>query len=145
MSRAEHRPRIAFYAPMKAPTHPTPSGDRAMAQSLMALLSQDAEVQLASDLRLYEPLGDRDQQALLQQRAAREVSRLCEGLGEIDLWVTYHNYYKAPDLIGPAVAAARDIPYVQIESTRASKRLIGPWSEFAQAAHAAADQAAAFF
>ena len=33
-------PRIAYYAPMKAPTHPTPSGDRAMAQSLMGLLER---------------------------------------------------------------------------------------------------------
>ncbi|OIQ31777.1 MAG: glycosyl transferase family 1 [Alphaproteobacteria bacterium MedPE-SWcel] len=139
-------PRLAFYAPMKAPTHPTPSGDRAMARSLMALLQEGGgEVTLASDLRLHEMLGDRDQQALLQQRAAREVGRLIEEMPEVDLWVTYHNYYKAPDLIGPAVAAARDIPYVQIESTRASKRLSGPWADFARAAHAAADQAAVIF
>ena len=139
------RPKIAFYAPMKAPTHPTPSGDRAMAQSLMALLAEDADVVLASELRLHEPLGDRDQQTLLQQRASREVGRLLAELPEVDLWVSYHNYYKAPDLIGPEVAAARDIPYVQIESTRASKRLIGPWSDFAQATHAAADQAEVIF
>ncbi|TNJ47734.1 glycosyltransferase family 4 protein [Phaeobacter sp. B1627] len=139
-------PRLAFYAPMKAPTHPTPSGDRAMARSLMALLQEGgAEVLLASDLRLHENLGDRDQQALLQQRAARDVGRLIEEMPAVDLWVSYHNYYKAPDLIGPAVAAARDIPYVQIESTRASKRLTGPWSDFARAAHAAADQAAVIF
>ncbi len=147
-------PRIAFYAPMKAPTHPTPSGDRAMAQSLMALLQDGPEgctqtpgaaVHLVSDLRLHEKLGDRDHQALLQQRAADEVGRLIEEMPEVDLWLTYHNYYKAPDLIGPAVAAARDIPYVQVESTRASKRLTGPWAEFAQAAHAAADQADVIF
>ncbi|GLP88140.1 glycosyltransferase family 4 protein [Tritonibacter mobilis] len=139
-------PRIAYYAPMKAPTHPTPSGDRAMAQSLMGLLERGgAEVILASELRLHDKLGDRDHQQILQQRAADEVGRLIEELPEVDAWVTYHNYYKAPDLIGPAVAAARDIPYVQIESTRASKRLTGPWSEFAQAAHAAADQAAVIF
>lgn len=138
--------RVAFYAPMKAPNHATPSGDRAMARSLMRLLQEGgAEVVLASDLRLHDKLGDPVHQQILQQRAADEVGRLIEELPPIDLWVTYHNYYKAPDLIGPAVAAARDIPYVQIESTRAVKRLIGPWAEFAQAAHAAADQAAVIF
>ena len=31
--------RVAFYAPMKAPTHPAPSGDRRMARLLMAALT----------------------------------------------------------------------------------------------------------
>lgn len=138
--------RIAFYAPMKAPTHPTPSGDRAMAQNLMELLQLGgAEVILASELRLYDKLGDPAHQQLLQRRAADEVSRLVEELPPVDAWVTYHNYYKAPDLLGPAVAEARGIPYVQIESTRAKKRLKGPWAAFAQAAHEAADQAAVIF
>ena len=78
-------PRIAYYAPMKAPTHPTPSGDRAMAQSLMGLLERGgAEVILASELRLHDKLGDRDHQQILQQRAADEVGRLIEELPEVD-------------------------------------------------------------
>ncbi|MEL7133840.1 MAG: glycosyltransferase family 4 protein, partial [Pseudomonadota bacterium] len=56
-------------------------------------------------------------------------------------WVTYHNYYKAPDLIGPAVTRALGIPYIQVESTRARKRLTGPWARFASAAEAASDHA----
>ena len=32
--------RLAFYAPLKPPDHPVPSGDRRMAQLLMAALPQ---------------------------------------------------------------------------------------------------------
>jgi hypothetical protein len=32
--------RIAFYAPLKAPDHPVPSGDRTIARLLLAALKQ---------------------------------------------------------------------------------------------------------
>ncbi|MFY0308724.1 glycosyltransferase family 4 protein [Leisingera sp. D0M16] len=138
--------RVAFYAPMKPPHHPVPSGDREIARNLMGLLTASgADVQLASDLRTYDKHGDTALQADLRKAAEGETARLIRELPAADLWVTYHNYYKAPDLIGPAVARARRIPYVQIESTRAKKRLTGPWAGFAEAAHAAADAAAAIF
>lgn len=124
--------RIAFYAPMKPPHHPVPSGDRAIARNLMAMLTASgAEVQLASELRVYDKQGCADTQARLKDAASQEVARLLRDMPPADLWVTYHNYYKAPDLIGPAVARVRGIPYVQIESTRAQKRLSGDWAEYA--------------
>lgn len=43
------------------------------------------------------------------------------------VWFTYHLYYKAPDWIGPAVAAALDIPYAVAEASVAPKRAGGPW------------------
>ncbi|WP_264211244.1 glycosyltransferase [Leisingera thetidis] len=138
--------RIAFYAPMKPPHHPVPSGDREIARNLMGLLSSSgADVRLACDLRTHDKHADPELQARLRRQAAAASARLIADMPETDLWVTYHNYYKAPDLIGPAVARARGIPYVQIESTRARKRLTGPWSSFAEAAHTAADAAAAIF
>ncbi|WP_261399816.1 glycosyltransferase family 4 protein [Leisingera daeponensis] len=138
--------RVAFYAPMKPPHHPVPSGDREIARNLMSLIrNSGAEVQLVSDLRIYDKHGSEELQAALTAQAQAEASRLTNEMPETDLWVTYHNYYKAPDLIGPAVARARSIPYVQIESTRATKRLSGPWAEFAQAAHDAANVAGAIF
>ena len=138
--------KIGFYAPMKSPNHPVPSGDREMARNLISLLEgEEAEVTLASELRLHEKQGDPTRQSELHAKADAEVARLLEGLPEISLWVTYHNYYKAPDLIGPRMAAARGIPYVQIESTRAKKRLTGPWAGFAEAAHHAADAADVIF
>ncbi|MFU1681281.1 glycosyltransferase family 4 protein [Phaeobacter piscinae] len=143
---------IAFYAPMKSPRHPIPSGDREMARNLMGLLSNSgAVVTLASELRIFDNSGDVERQAILRAKAAQEVDRICTEIATApkaerpDLWLTYHNYYKAPDLIGPTVARRLAIPYVQVESTRAKKRLSGPWSEFAQAAHDAADVASVIF
>lgn len=139
-------PRVAFFAPLKPPNHPTPSGDREMARNLMSVIgARGAQVDLVSDMRIYDKTGDRAVQSALRANAELEVERLVETLPGCDLWVTYHNYYKAPDLIGPAVCRARGIPYVQIESTRASSRLTGPWAEFAALAHDACDAASIIF
>lgn len=138
--------RIAFYAPMKSPRHPVPSGDREMARNLSTIIQAGgATVDLVTELKVFDKRGDTQAQALLRQKAALEVERLLAEMPPADLWVTYHNYYKAPDLIGPAVARARAIPYVQIESTRAMRRLDGPWADFAQSAHDAADAADVIF
>ncbi|MEM6940078.1 MAG: glycosyltransferase [Pseudomonadota bacterium] len=140
--------RLAFYAPMKPPDHPVPSGDRAIAQALLAALDEAGAVpEVVSRLRLREGKGDRDAQKALATQAQEEVARLLS-VGQYSgwrAWVSYHNYYKAPDLIGPAVSRALNIPYVVIEATRAKKRLAGPWHAFAEAAEAATDHAAAVF
>lgn len=139
---------IAFYAPLKSPDHPIPSGDRAMARALMAALKAGgATVDHASDLRLFDGHGDSAKQDALFAQAQAEVARLLttKGAEHWRVWLTYHNYYKAPDLIGPAVAKALGIPYFQVESSRASKRLKGPWARFAHAAEAASDAAHTIF
>ncbi len=139
---------LAFYAPMKPPDHAVPSGDRTIARALMAALEHSGErVALVSRLRTRDGNGDSKVQEDLIQAARAEVDRLIpEGrAGSWNAWITYHNYYKAPDLVGPAVAQTLNIPYVQIESTRAQKRLTGPWARFAQAAEAATERAALVF
>ncbi|WP_083099272.1 glycosyltransferase family 4 protein [Pseudophaeobacter leonis] len=131
---------------MKSPRHPVPSGDREMARNLMSIIAAGgAGVDLVTELKIFDKAGDASLQATLRDKAAFEAQRLIKEMPPTDLWVTYHNYYKAPDLIGPTVARARGIPYVQIESTRAARRLQGPWAGFAQSAHAAADAAALIF
>ena len=139
--------RIAFYAPMKSPDSPVPSGDRELARSLRAMIAgRGLPVDLVSEFKSLDKQGDAGAQTRLRAGATAEVQRLIGDLpDDCALWVTYHNYYKAPDLIGPAVCAARAIPYVQIESTRATSRLTGPWAGFAQAAHDACDAARVIF
>lgn len=135
---------FAFYAPMKPPSHPTPSGDRQMARALMAALADGASgerVDLVSELRIYDGKGDAKAQIALQQRAEAEADRLISQGTDWQAWITYHNYYKAPDIIGPRVSRALNIPYIQIESTRSKKRLNGPWSRFAALSEAACDHA----
>lgn len=140
--------RIAFYAPMKPPDHPTPSGDRRIARLMQRALDRAGHASfLASDLRTRDGVGDARAQARLVAAAEVEADRLIRALRADPpaLWFTYHCYYKAPDLIGPAVARALAIPYAVTEGTRSPRRLDGPWARFAAAAEAALDQAAAIF
>jgi glycosyltransferase involved in cell wall biosynthesis len=135
--------RIAFYAPMKPPDDPVPSGDRLVGGQIMAALSHAGhEVRLASRLRTR--LGEADVSAMdrLEGEAAEEQRRLGTALaapGEWhpDLWFTYHLYYKAPDLIGPALARRLAIPYVAYEASHAAKRDQGPFARWAAHARAA--------
>ena len=123
--------RIAFYAPMKPPTHKVPSGDRAMARLLMATLRRMGhDVELASALRSYEGKGDDARQHAIARRAIAEAQRLGEAWAgnAPDLWFTYHLYHKAPDHIGPRVAGALGLPYVVAEPSVAPKQRRGPWA-----------------
>jgi glycosyltransferase involved in cell wall biosynthesis len=133
--------RVAFYAPLKAPDHPVPSGDRRVARLLIAALTRAGhKVQLASRLRSFDGKGDPERQQRLRRQgeaiAARLIARLrAAGADQRpQAWFTYHPYYKAPDWIGPAVSEALDIPYLIAEASHAAKRAEGPWA----AGHAAA-------
>ncbi len=140
--------RLAFYAPLKSPDHTVPSGDRAMARGLVAALEHGgATVTIAASLRSRDGVGDPQVQAqLVAQAEALIPAIIAQGArAGWQAWVTYHNYYKAPDLIGPTVARALGIPYLLIEATRARKRLGGAWDRFARAAEAACDAADVVF
>lgn len=65
--------------------------------------------------------------------------------GAPDLWFTYHSYYKAPDLLGPAVAARLDIPYVVAEASDSERRAQGGWAEQVACARASFGRAAVHF
>ncbi|MDZ4310581.1 MAG: glycosyltransferase family 4 protein [Cypionkella sp.] len=125
--------RIAFYAPLKAPTHPVPSGDRLMAQLLTRCLTQAGhQVDLASDLRAY--LGDpQDLAGWTKLRAdaddeAHRISTLWAN-DPPDLWLCYHPYYKSPDMLGPNLAHRFALPYVTVEASLSARRNIGIWTE----------------
>ena len=137
--------RIAFHAPLKAPDHPVPSGDRQMARLLLGALragGNDAEV--VSTFRSFLPSPDPDRLRAVEAGAAREAERLArrfEGEGAPDLWFTYHSHYKAPDLLGPGLAARFGRAYVLAEASHAGKRATGPWAAW-HAANEAAIRAA---
>ncbi|MGL5137767.1 MAG: glycosyltransferase family 4 protein [Beijerinckiaceae bacterium] len=131
--------RIAFHAPLKPPTHPTPSGDRKMARLLMAALMQAGhDVRLATELRTYTRTPDAASLADLRVAAAAEIERICreaeEGGFRPGLWFTYHLYYKAPDLVGPAVARRLGIPYVAAEASWSARRVSDEWAVWQEAA-----------
>jgi len=141
--------RIAFYAPLKSPTHSVPSGDRRVARLLIDALERAGhQVELVSSLRTFDSGGNAARQAGLRDEgvglAQALVARWKGGdPGQRpDLWFTYHVYYKAPDWLGPRVAAEFGIPYVIAEASYAPKRADGAWAIGHAAAEAAIRSAA---
>ncbi|MDH3228814.1 MAG: glycosyltransferase family 4 protein [Alphaproteobacteria bacterium] len=123
--------RIAFYAPLKSPDHPVPSGDRRMARLFVeALRRAGHEVALASRFRSYDGAGDAVRQARLCRLGARLAVRYADRSRSHppDLWFSYHLYHKAPDWLGPAIARRLDIPYIVAEASFAPKQQGGPWT-----------------
>ncbi|HLY44380.1 MAG TPA: glycosyltransferase [Stellaceae bacterium] len=126
--------RVAFYAPLKPPDHPVPSGDRRIARLFLdALRLAGHEPFVASRLRSFEGAGDAQHQARLSQAAGRTVERLLRRWRRApgsapELWFTYHLYHKAPDWLGPAISSALGIPYVVAEASLAPKRAGGIWN-----------------
>lgn len=125
--------RIAFYAPLKSPDHPVPSGDRLMARHLVAALKRaDHRVEVASQLRSY--LGDAEDaqtHRVIESMAAAERARIAADWredGPPDLWFCYHPYYKAPDRIGPALCAQFGVPMVTVEASLSARRDVGLWT-----------------
>jgi glycosyltransferase involved in cell wall biosynthesis len=123
--------RIAFYAPLKSPDHPVPSGDRRVARLFIeALRLAGHEVSLAGRFRSYDGAGDAVRQDRLRRlggRLARRYAEVCRN-DPPDLWFTYHLYQKAPDWLGPDIARNLGIPYVVAEASFAPKQQGGPWA-----------------
>jgi glycosyltransferase involved in cell wall biosynthesis len=130
---------VGFYAPLKSPHHPVPSGDRLMARLLIkAMRLAGYTVSLLSEFRSFSP-SPRNFEDL---RAAGEVEAARIGLewavsGAPDIFFCYHPYYKSPDHLGPALTQRFAIPYVTAEASFSPRRGSGEWAE----AHAVATAA----
>lgn len=131
---------ILFYAPMKPPGAFPPSGDTHLAALFAeALMMAGFAPSLASMLKTYDGAGDAALFAQHEAHAAREVARIVAdpAHAKARLFFTYHCYHKAPDLIGPRVARALNIPYVIAEGSRGLKQQHGKWAHGFAAADAA--------
>lgn len=124
--------RVAFYAPLKPPNHPVPSGDRRMARLLLQAIRRSGnDAFVASTLRAFDGAGDAQRQVRIRRRGEALARRFIGRHGENppDIWFTYHLYHKAPDWIGPLVCAAFAIPYIVAEASIAPKQAGGPWAD----------------
>jgi glycosyltransferase involved in cell wall biosynthesis len=113
--------RIIFYTPFKPLGHPHPSGDLVTATGIFDFLVQRGhQVYPASNLRCrwiyWKPW--------LWLKLIWEKRQIIQqfSVASADLWLTYHSYYKAPDLLGPAVAGKLNIPYVLFQGIYSTKR-----------------------
>jgi glycosyltransferase involved in cell wall biosynthesis len=144
--------RVAFYAPLKAPDHRVPSGDRTIARLLIAALKQGgASVEIASRLRTRLADADEASQRAMAAKGEAAARRLIAKYRarpkreRPEAWFSYHLYYKAVDWIGPKVADALDIPYCLAEASHAPKRAEGSYAFSHAACEAAIKHADAIF
>jgi len=123
--------RIAFYTPFKPLGHHHPSGDLVIATGLYDYFtSRGHDIRQAGPLRarwIYWRPWTWIRLLKVYRRSCEEVSH-----GQADLWLTYHTYYKAPDLLGPMVSRAANIPYVIFQGIFSTKRRRHPktWPGF---------------
>jgi len=113
--------KICFYAPFKHLTHPDPSGDQTIGKGLIRYLeSQGHRIWTVSTLRcrwIYWNPWRLFQIPLERLRVVRKVHRI-----RPDLWLTYHTYYKAPDIVGPSVCRRTGLSYLIFQGVYATKR-----------------------
>ncbi len=131
-----------FYAPMKSPTNPKPSGDRTVARLLVsAFQALGYDVQILEGFRAYT--ADPSLYGAMRRHILSkwETERTLIFSQKPDLWITYHSYYKAPDLIGPQAARALGVPYVIFEPSFSPKRRGTCWDRQVKDAQASFEQA----
>lgn len=114
--------RIAFHAPFKPLDHPVPSGDRTIGRGLRDFLARRHDVVVASSLRTRWITARpwRWPTLLLEMLRAPRRARGC------DVWLSYHSYYKAPDILGPWCSRRLGIPYALFQGIYATSRRRNP-------------------
>lgn len=110
---------------MKPLEHPHPSGDQTTAIGLVSFLKAGGHrVETASRVRArwlyWKPW--------LFLGIIADIRRIERGCfrHKPDLFLTHHGYYKAPDVIGPAVCRRLGIPYVAFQGIFSTKQRRNP-------------------
>ncbi|MBW2065059.1 MAG: glycosyltransferase family 4 protein [Deltaproteobacteria bacterium] len=113
--------RIAFYMPFKPLGHPDPSGDLITGAGLYSYLrEQGHHLYMVSDLRTRWIYWKPWLWPLFVGETVR-VNRLL-GRTRPDIWITYHSYYKSPDMLGMECCRSLGIPYVIFQGIFSTKR-----------------------
>ncbi|MEM8552727.1 MAG: glycosyltransferase family 4 protein [Pseudomonadota bacterium] len=137
--------KAALITPMKSPDAPTPSGDRTFGRLIRAALTASGhQVTLPPQFTTWCRRGaDFEGVARAAPDAISAAVRALEA-DPPDVILTYHNYHKAPDLLGPALARQFGAAYAIIEASRSPKRAQGEWARGFEAADRALQAAAAW-
>ncbi|HWT83741.1 MAG TPA: glycosyltransferase family 4 protein [Candidatus Methylomirabilis sp.] len=140
---------VAFYTPLKHPFQAEASGDRQIGRALMdGLRTSGFEPELASRLATWRRAFDPSEAERLDRAAALIVATLVRRYRRRPVmrrprsWMTYQNYHRSPDLLGPAVTMALDIPYILVNpaiSSRSRRTAFRPWVSAARLAVRRAD------
>ncbi len=112
---------IALYTPAARPDPAAPwGGPRLMRLVARALEAAGYHTIAPTEFWSDEALEDNRHQAALERKAARRARKLVTAYRDFpavarpEAWLTCDLRHTAPDLIGPAVAEALDIPYLLV-------------------------------
>lgn len=113
--------KIAYYMPFKTLGHQNPSGDLIIGTEIFDHLQQKGNIiGIVSKLRArwiyYNPVT-----LIKLFFEKRSVVKNLQSPSP-DIWLTYHSYYKAPDLLGPYCCRKLTIPYVIFQGIYSTKR-----------------------
>lgn len=112
--------KIAYYMVFKPLEHNNPSGDLIIGKSIYEHLEKEHEVIVPSSLRArwiyYKPHKI--------VKLFLEYFRVCKSLkkSKTYLWLSYHSYYKAPDLLGMLCCRKLGLPYIIFQGIYSTKR-----------------------
>jgi glycosyltransferase involved in cell wall biosynthesis len=113
--------RILFYPPFKPLDHADPSGDLTIASGLYHYLEARGHwMYRASPLRSRWIFWKPWMWPYILRERHRAIMQI-PGI-QPDLWLTYHTYYKAPDLLGYSVCHRANLPYVIFQAMFSTKR-----------------------
>ena len=111
---------VALYAPLKPLDHPHPSGDRTTGRELAAVLTAQG-FSLVTPSRFRTRWFSTRPALWLAALGARRAALETASQARIKAWITYHTYYKSPDILGPYVARELGIPYVVFQGTYSTR------------------------
>ncbi len=113
--------KIVYYMPFKPLGHRNPSGDLIIGSELFAFLQEKgAEIELVSRFRCRWIYFKPHLWPLFIIELVRVVL-LCRRK-KPDIWLTYHSYYKAPDVLGALCCRLVKIPYAVFQGIYSTKR-----------------------
>ena len=113
--------KIAFYAPFKPLNHAHPSGDLAIARGLVQFLKEQGHtIEIQSRLRARWIYFKPWLWPWLAVDFIQSLKKLHKDPPSI--WLTYHTYYKAPDLLGPLICKILRIKYVIFQGIFSTKQ-----------------------
>ena len=144
--------RVAFYAPLKPPDHPIPSGDREIARLILKALELSGfEVELMSRFISYQKRPSANLFAERRSAGEDEADHVLKTLLDRprserpDIWLSYHPYCKAPDWLGPLISSQLQIPYTIVEACRTRQDSDADWQAGRDIVQAGIRQAAVNF
>lgn len=112
--------RIAYYPSFRSLDHDRSSGLVSIARDLHRAMGEEGHEVMVPLRQSMEWIYLRPWRwpALVQQMFAAD--RQLEER-PVDCWLTYHSYYRGPDVVGPILSRRRHLPYFLLASSYASK------------------------